>query len=138
MKISPPVAKNISANQFKKNGMQPVPIPYDRPERPKDKDSEDVSVFKLRTNPNDNHSQTYDMKVLTYRTGTVEEFLLWKKDLNKVLVGQNVLSATDMFAMTRRLLDGDALAAFNTKAVTLSQETEANYTLCMQALSIHV
>jgi hypothetical protein len=95
-------------------------------------------VFKLRTNPNDNHSQTYDMKVLTYHTGTVEEFLLWKKDLNKVLVGQNVLSATDMFAMTRRLLDGDALAAFNTKAVTLSQETEANYTLCMQALSIHV
>jgi hypothetical protein len=138
MKISPPVAKNISANQFKKNGMQPVPIPYDRPERLKDKDSKDVSVFKLRTNPNDKHSQTYDMKVLTYHTGTVEEFLLWKKDLNKVLVGQNVLSATDMFAMTRRLLDGDALAAFNTKAVTLSQETEANYTLCMQALSIHV
>jgi hypothetical protein len=93
-------------------------------------------VFKLRTNPNDKDSQQYDIKVLTYHTGTVKEFLLWKKDLNKVLVGQNVLSAPGKFAMTRRLLlDGDALAAFNTKAETLSQETEANYTLCMHACS---
>jgi hypothetical protein len=118
--------------------MQPVPIPYDRQERLKDKDNEDVSVFRIRTNPTDKDSQTYDMKVLTFHTRTVEEFLLWKKDLNKVLVGQNVLSAPDKFAMTRRLLDGDALAAFNTKASTCSQETDANYTLCMQALSTHV
>jgi hypothetical protein len=109
MKISAHVAKNLSANQFKKNGMQPIPIPYDRQERLKDKDNEDVSVFRIRTNPTDKDSQTYDMKVLTFHTGTVEEFLLWKKDLNKVLVGQNVLSAPDKFAMTRRLLDGDAL-----------------------------
>ena len=45
MKISPHVAnKNLLANQFKKNGMQPVPIPVDRAERSKDKDNEDVSV----------------------------------------------------------------------------------------------
>jgi hypothetical protein len=66
------------------------------------------------------------MKVLTFHTGSVEEFLLWKKDLTKVLVGQNVLSAPDKFAMMRRLLDGDALAAFNTQAATYSQETHAN------------
>jgi hypothetical protein len=138
MKISAHVVKNLLANQFKKNGMQPVPIPYDRQERLKDKDNKDVSVFRIRTNPTDKDSQTYDMKVLTFHTGTVEEFLLWKKDLNKVLVGQNVLSAPDKFAMTRRLLDGDALAAFNTKASTCSQETDTNYTLCMQALSTHV
>ena len=47
MKISAHVAKNLSANQFKKNGMQPVPIPYDRQERSKDKDNENVSVFRI-------------------------------------------------------------------------------------------
>ena len=118
--------------------MQPTPIPYERQERSKDKDNEDVSIFRIRTNPTDKDSQTYDMKVLTFHTGSVEEFLLWKKDLTKVLVGQNVLSAPDKFAMTRRLLDGDALAAFNTQAAMYSQETDANYTLCMQALSTHV
>jgi hypothetical protein len=138
MKISPHVAnQNLLANQFKKNGMQPVPIPFDRAERLKDKDNEDVSVFKLRTNPHDKDSQTYDMKVLTFHSGSVEEFLLWKKDLNKVLVGQHVQSAPDKYAMTRRLLDGDALAAFNTKAA-MAQETDANYILCMHKLAIHV
>ena len=103
MKISPHVAnKNLSANQFKKNGMQPVPIPFDRAERSKDKDNEDVSVFKLRTNPHDKDSQTYDMKVLTFHTGRVEDFLLWKKDLNKVLVGKYVHSAQDKHPMTSR------------------------------------
>lgn len=58
-------------------------------------------MFKLRTNPHDKDSQTYDMKVLTFHTGRVEDFLLWKKDLNKVLVGQNVQSAQDKYAMTR-------------------------------------
>jgi hypothetical protein len=138
MKISTHVTKNLSANQFKKNGMQPAPIPYDRQERSKNKDKEDMSIFRIRTNPTDKDSQTYDMKVLTFHTGTVKEFLLWKKDLNKVLVGQNVLSAPDKFAMTRRLLDGDALAAFNTEASACSQETNVNYIRCMQALSTHV
>jgi hypothetical protein len=137
MKISPHVAKNLSANQFKKNGMQPVPIPFDRAERLKDKDNEGVSVFKLRTNPHDKDSQTYDMKVLTFHSGRVEEFLLWKKDLNKVLVGQNVQSALDKYAMTRRLLDGEALASFNTKAA-MAQETNANYVLYMHELASHV
>jgi hypothetical protein len=102
MKISPHVVnKNLLANQFKKNGMQPVPIPFDCAERSKDKDNEDISVFKLRTNLHNKDSQTYDMKVLTFHSGRVKDFLLWKKDLNKVLVGQNVQSAQDKYAVTR-------------------------------------
>jgi hypothetical protein len=140
MKIAPYVSKYHSANSAstRKNGFQPPPIPYNRAERSKDKDNEDVSVFKLRTTPNDKDSQTYDVKVLTFKCGSVEEFLLWKKDLNKVIVGQNVLSAPGKYAMTRRLLDGDALAAFNAEATKQGQETDDHYTKCMHSLSIHV
>jgi hypothetical protein len=95
-------------------------------------------VFKLRTDPSNKDSQTYDTKVLTYRSGSVEEFLLWKKDLEKVLVGQNVTSAPGKYTMTRRLLDGDALAAFNKAATKSTQESNENYTLCMKTLAIHV
>ena len=140
MKISPHVTKNLSANSeyLKRHGIQAPPVPYHRAVRSKDKDNEEVSVFKLRTVPSEKDSQTYDLRVLTFRSGTVEEFLLWKKDLSKVLIGQNVLSANGKFAMTRRLLDGDALAAFNAEAIMQGQETDTNYTKCMQMLATHV
>jgi hypothetical protein len=40
--------------------------------------------------------------------------------------------------MTRCLLDGDALAAFNRHASTQTQVNDAKYTLCVQALANHV
>jgi hypothetical protein len=123
IKIAPQAAKNLSASQFKKNGMQPPPIPYLPAERSKDKDNEDVSVFNLRTDPSNKDSQTFNTKVLTYHSGSVEEFLLWKKDLEKGLVGQNVTSAPGKYTMTRRLLNQDALAAFNKVATQNAQET---------------
>jgi hypothetical protein len=56
--------------------MQPPPIPYEHCVCSKDKDSEDVSVFKLCTNPSDKDSQTYDMKALTFKSGMVKEYIL--------------------------------------------------------------
>jgi hypothetical protein len=85
------------------------PIPYERCERSKSKDNENVSVFKLRTNPSNDDSPTYDLKALTFKAGSVEEFILWKRDLIKICIGQNVSDAAGKYAMTRRLLEGDAL-----------------------------
>jgi hypothetical protein len=88
--------------------------------------------------PNDKDSQTYNTKVLTFRSGSIKEFLLWKKDLEKFLIGQNVLSASSKHTMTRCLLNGDVLAAFNRHASTQTQVYDAKYTLCVQALANHV
>jgi hypothetical protein len=117
--------------------MQTPPIPYLRAECSKDKDNEDVSVFKLCTDPSNKDSQTYNTKVLTYSSGSVEEFLLWKKD-EKGLVGQNVTSVPGKYTMTRCLLNGDTLVAFNKAATQNAEETNDNYTLCMKALATHV
>jgi hypothetical protein len=86
----------------------------------------------------DKDSQTYDLKVLTFKSGSIEEFFLRKKDLYKVLARQNVQSASGKFAMTRCLLEGDALAAFNAEATMKGQETDANYMKCMHKLATHV
>ena len=100
---------------------------------------DDVSTFKLRTNPTEANSQIYEMRVRTFKTGTVEQFILWKRDLNKVLVGQNVTALMQKFAMARRLLDGNALAAFNEEATALQNvETEATFEFCLQALAKHL
>jgi hypothetical protein len=114
------------------------PIPYERCERSKSKDNENVSVFKLRTNPSNDDSPTYDLKALTFKAGSVEEFILWKRDLIKICIGQNVSDAAGKYAMTRRLLEGDALAAFNKAAIATGNETNANYATTMRALATHV
>jgi hypothetical protein len=114
------------------------PIPYERCERSKSKDNDNVSVFKLRTNPSNDDSPTYDLKALTFKAGSVEEFILWKRDLTKICVGQNVSDAAGKYAMTRRLLEGDALAAFNKAATATGNETNTNYSTTMRALATHI
>ena len=78
------------------------------------------------------------MKVLTFKSGAVEKYLLWKKDLDKVCIGQNVVDAPNKYAMTRRLLDGDALAAFNIAAQDAGNETTPHYNATMKALARHI
>jgi hypothetical protein len=144
MKLSPFMTQqglNNSSNGmvFGTDGVvTPPPIPYQCCERSKDKDNENVSVFKLRTNPTNEDSPTYDMKALTFSTGTVEEFIMWKRDLLKICVGQHVTDAAGKFAMARRLLDGDALAAFNRAAETFGNESNANFNNSMKELAKHV
>jgi hypothetical protein len=116
----------------------PPPIPYERCERSKSKDNDNVSVFKLRTNPSSDDSPTYELKALTFKAGTVEEYILWKRDLAKICVGQNVSDAAGKYAMTRRLLEGDALAAFNKAATATGNETNTNYATTMRELAKHV
>jgi hypothetical protein len=144
MKLSP----STWMSEYRSKGMQtsnlnfgvqtPPPIPYERCERSKDKDNENVSVFKLRTNPNNDDSPTYDMKALTFTSGSVEEYIMWKRDLRKICVGQHVTDPAGKFAMTRRLLDGDALAAFNRAAESFGNETNMNYNNSMNELAKHV
>ena len=40
--------------------------------------------------------------------------------------------------MTQRILEGDALAKFNTAATTLGNETNQQFILCLQAVTRHV
>jgi hypothetical protein len=117
----------------------PPPIPYERFERSKtSKHNGNASVFKLRTNPSNDDSPTYELKVFTFKSGTVEEYIDWKKDFIKVCIGQNVTDGPGKYAMARRLLEGDALAAFNRAATATGNETNANLTTVLEELARHV
>ena len=58
-------------------------------------------------------SLQYELKVHSFNTGSVEQYILWKKDLEKLIIGQNLELASDKFTMTRKVLKGNALAVFN-------------------------
>ena len=65
-------------------------------------------------------------------------WLRWKRDLGRVLQGQNVNTGLGRYNMTRRLLEGDALAAFNVAAATHGNETNDNFMRCIRDVTTHI
>ena len=115
----------------------PPAIPLEQPERKKYKKDKVLSL-KLRSNPNDEASQTYELTVPFFWSRMPEEWLLVKKSIIKILARQNVTAWPEQFAMTRRILDGDALAQFNAKATKLGTETATHHVQCLNAVTEHV
>ena len=77
MKVSPP-----SANTGRKSHARP-PIPLERP-AVKELKKQEYLTMKLRSDPADANSQTYDLTIQFFRTGTPEEWLLFQRDLHRV------------------------------------------------------
>ena len=116
----------------------PPPILFKRSLWNKDVEGADTTTFKLRSNPSDKDSQLYELKARSFASGTVEQYILWKRDLDKIIKGQNVTRPNDKYEMARRVLYGDALAIFDKEALTLVQEDEENFQKCLKALANHV
>ena len=83
-------------------------IPFIKPES-KIGNREDKITLKLRSQPDDKDSQTYELRTYLFRDGTPEEWLEHVKVIKKCLVGQNITSGPPQFAMLRRLLGGKTL-----------------------------
>jgi len=76
-------------------------------------------MFKLRYNPVNPMLQTYELTAPFFKPHTPEHWLLTKYFSWKIFIGQNITACQGQFAMTPRVLEGDALAKFNTKASEL-------------------
>ncbi|MEL7196315.1 MAG: hypothetical protein AAFO96_28030, partial [Bacteroidota bacterium] len=113
------------------------PIPFERPE-PKKFSKDQMLTMKLRSNPTDDQSMTYELSIPYFGGGTVEECLKFVRDVKRVIQGQNVTTGPERYVIVRRLLKGDALAAFNQAASQRGNETVANFNLCLKALVKHL
>ena len=98
-----------------KNGIKLIkpPIGLERPKQESGKYSENI---KCRTNPEDASSTTYDIPMEYFKEGTPEEWLIFQDKLGRCITGQNATSGAVKFALTRRLLDGQAKTAFENAA----------------------
>lgn len=112
-------------------------IPLTRPVK-KEARKDNMLTFKLRTNPAQADSTTYELSVTFFSDGTPEELLLFLRNVEKVIVGLNITDGPGRYALIRRLLQGDALATFDQAATTRGNETIANYRLARQDLITHV
>ena len=112
-------------------------INLDRPAR-KMLNKDDCLTFKLRSVPTDETSTTYELTVDYFKTGTAEELLLFLQNVRKIFSGQNVTNGPNRYAIVRRLLQGDALAAFNRAATQHGTETVEHFELSVNSLKQHV
>ena len=112
-------------------------IPLKRPEA-RSLVKGDYVVLKCRTIPGDASSQTYDLLIPYFRTGIPEEYLKWRNNVKKGMAGYGATTGPQKYLFTRRLLEGDALAAFKLKATELATKTAPHYTEVMEALTKHV
>ena len=130
--IPAPKTENSIPDPVTKRFVTPV-IPLERPARKEATKYESLSS-KLRSNPTDKGSTNYEITVPYFAAGTPEEVLNFIRDVKKVISGQNVTTGPQMYALLHRLLQGDALAAFDRAAATRGSETATNFNMCVKDL----
>ena len=114
-----------------------APIGLDRP-KAKDLQKGEYHSYKLRNVPTDDKSPTYELSIPYFSTGTPEEWLKFRKNLKKVLTGQNVTSGPGCYLVAKNLLQGDALARFENAATARGNETVTNFSQVLDDVTAHV
>ena len=112
----------------------PSPVPLELLEARALKKSEYLKM-DLKSNPGE--VTTYSINVPYFSHGLPYEWIQFLKTFEKVVRGQNLMSAMSKFTMMRMLLRGDTLHVFESK-VTGLQETQDNFIVCKNAVTHHV
>ena len=73
---------------------------------------EDRLSFKLRSNPEQKDSITYEVKTYVFDERLLEEWIVHMRIFKKIVRGQNISGAEWQFVMLKCLLKGKALTDF--------------------------
>ena len=113
------------------------PIPLDRPAAAKPIKGQ-YETLKLRNNPSSADSLGYEINIPYFSTGTAEQWIMFLKNLNQAITGQGLTTGPMKYALTKRLLKGDALACFNASAIKHDTETNEHFKLVIEDLTKHI
>jgi hypothetical protein len=78
------------------------------------------------------------MSIHFFNTGTQEEWLMFWKDLAKVLIGQDITTGPPTYGMVRCLLKGATLSMFDKSALAHGTKTMLHYEDIMSDLAYYV
>eukprot|EP00957_Ditylum_brightwellii_P082695 6288498-Ditylum_brightwellii.AAC.1 len=95
-------------------------------------------MYKLRTTPADATSPICKLSIPFFNKGTPEEWIKFRRELQAVLKGQNVMQGPTSYAVTKTLLKGDAPTVFEQAENTHGNQTLQNFDLCLDDMAKHV
>ena len=128
----------IPRKKNNKNPSSKMVIPLVKAVTIKDEEQEYLT-FKLRSDPSNDQSITYSVKLTPFNVGSPEEWLKHLKTLRVIFKGQNLTRAADKFAMTKRLLKGQALSVFEKEISTEGlSENNTNLEQALEAVTADV
>ena len=112
-------------------------IPY---ERPKDKELKkgDCVNLKCHVVPADTNSNTYEIHVPYFGTGSPEEWLIFLDRLWKGITGQNASTGPARFEQCERSLKGDALMVYRLKVADINARTNAEFENVLSSMTEHI
>ena len=88
-------------------------------------------MYKLRTDPADPDSLTYELSIPFFTKESPEEWIKFRRGLKAVLKGQNVTQGPASYAVAKTLLKGDALMVFEQAEIAHGNQTVPHFELCL-------
>eukprot|EP00957_Ditylum_brightwellii_P123788 9436334-Ditylum_brightwellii.AAC.1 len=95
-------------------------------------------MYKLHTTPADATLPTYKLSIPFFNNGTPEKWIKFQCGLQAVLKGQNVTQGPPNYAVTKTLLNGDALTVFEQAEIDHNNQTVPHFDLCLDGVTEHV
>jgi hypothetical protein len=92
----------------------------------------------LSTEPGNLNGKTLNKEFKIFRTGSPEEWILWRRDFNEVCVGMNITSGANHNRMVRQLLSDEPLKEFERLLATFATETVANCNRALDAVAVQI
>ena len=93
----------------------------------------------LKSRPGEEGSETCTLNVRFYDSGTPREWIDWRKNFKKVVIGHSsLMTGMDKCNMAGTLLCGDALCVINQAALDDGTETNEHLQVMTEAVTKHV
>jgi hypothetical protein len=110
------------------------------PETQKNEAGEKTRKTKLTllTEPGDENGKTLAKEFKIFRTGSPEEWILWRRDLNEICTGTAMTAGSNRNRMVHQLPSDEPLSQFETRLATHATETNANCNLALDAVAVQI
>ena len=141
--MSKPIPKKFNANASRTFAKAIIPLWPRATWAPEDKENQAGEKTRkvkltLSTEPGNLNGKTLNKEFKIFRTGTPEEWILWRRDFNEVCTGMAIISGANRNRMVRQLLSDEPLKEFESKIATFTTETVANCNLALNAVAIQI
>eukprot|EP00957_Ditylum_brightwellii_P081962 6232644-Ditylum_brightwellii.AAC.1 len=95
-------------------------------------------TYKLCTTPADTNSPTYKLAMPFFDKGTPKEWIKFRRGLQAVLKGQNVMQGPASYAVTKTLLKGNGLMVFKQAETSHGNQIAPHFELCLDDVAANV
>ena len=91
--------------------------------------------LELSTEPGNREGKTLQKSFKIFRSGSPEEWILWRSDCNEVCVGMSITSGLAKNRMIRQMLSDEPLKEFERVLETFATETTVNSNRALDAVA---